>query len=112
MTTMRLLTGALSVACLLITINVNVNAQGTRSDYERADAVQRLTENKVFLIRSEANWLGDTIRFWYRRDCRDGSRAFLVVPGSGHGIGGRYGVRRRRDFFVRHLLGVEPRSEP
>lgn len=34
----------------------------------------------------------------------------LVVPGGGHGIGGRYGIRRRRDFFVRHLLGVEPRS--
>ena len=36
----------------------------------------------------------------------------LVIPGSGHGIGGAYGIRRRRDFFVRHLLGVEPRSEP
>lgn len=34
----------------------------------------------------------------------------IVFPGGGHGIGGsRYGVRRRRDFFVRHLLGVEPR---
>jgi dipeptidyl-peptidase 4 len=33
----------------------------------------------------------------------------LVIPGGGHGIGGRYGVRRRRDFFVRHLLHVEPR---
>ena len=32
----------------------------------------------------------------------------LVVPGAGHGIGGAYGVRRMRDFFVRHLLGVEP----
>jgi len=36
----------------------------------------------------------------------------LVVPGSGHGLGGAYGARRRQDFFVRHLLGVEPRSEP
>ncbi len=34
----------------------------------------------------------------------------LVVPGGGHGSGGSpYGVRRTRDFFVRHLLGVEPR---
>ncbi|MBN2180614.1 MAG: DPP IV N-terminal domain-containing protein [Sedimentisphaerales bacterium] len=31
----------------------------------------------------------------------------LVVPGMGHGSGGAYGARRRRDFFVRHLLGVE-----
>jgi dipeptidyl aminopeptidase/acylaminoacyl peptidase len=37
----------------------------------------------------------------------------LVVPGGGHGIAeSRYGTRRRRDFFVRHLLKVEPRSNP
>lgn len=34
----------------------------------------------------------------------------LVVPGAGHGIGeSTYADRRRRDFFVRYLLGVEPR---
>ncbi len=36
----------------------------------------------------------------------------LVVPGAGHGAGGgAYGTRRRLDFFVRHLHGVEPRRE-
>ena len=36
----------------------------------------------------------------------------IVIPGAGHGAGGQpYGERRRRDFFVRHLLGVEPRRE-
>ena len=35
----------------------------------------------------------------------------VVFPCADHGAGGgRYGDRRRRDFFVRHLLGVEPRS--
>jgi dipeptidyl aminopeptidase/acylaminoacyl peptidase len=35
----------------------------------------------------------------------------IVFPGANHGAGGGpYGDRRRRDFFVRHLLGVEPRS--
>tara|TARA_R110002072_G_scaffold179059_1_gene335031 strand:+ start:71078 stop:73342 length:2265 start_codon:yes stop_codon:yes gene_type:complete len=35
----------------------------------------------------------------------------LVVPGGGHGIGeSSYGKRRRQDFFVRHLMGVEPRG--
>jgi dipeptidyl aminopeptidase/acylaminoacyl peptidase len=34
---------------------------------------------------------------------------FVVFPGAGHGAGSsRYGERRRRDFFVRHLLRVEP----
>ncbi|HUT13683.1 MAG TPA: prolyl oligopeptidase family serine peptidase [Thermoguttaceae bacterium] len=36
----------------------------------------------------------------------------LVVPGAGHGVGeSPYGKRRRADFFVRHLLHVEPRWE-
>lgn len=36
----------------------------------------------------------------------------IVFPGAGHGIGeSPYGQRRRRDFFVRALHGVEPRRE-
>ncbi|WP_428656621.1 DPP IV N-terminal domain-containing protein [Runella sp.] len=35
---------------------------------------------------------------------------FLMVPNMGHSMGGDYGERKRRDFFVRHLLGVEPPS--
>lgn len=36
---------------------------------------------------------------------------FLIVPGAGHGVGeSPYANRRRQDFFVRHLLGVEPRQ--
>jgi dipeptidyl aminopeptidase/acylaminoacyl peptidase len=34
----------------------------------------------------------------------------LVVPGGGHGAGGRYGQRKLMDFFVRNLLG-EPTPE-
>ena len=35
---------------------------------------------------------------------------FVMVPGAGHGVGERpYLMRRRRDFFVRHLYGAEPR---
>jgi dipeptidyl aminopeptidase/acylaminoacyl peptidase len=32
----------------------------------------------------------------------------LVLPGVGHSSGGEYGERRRRDFFVEHLMGVSP----
>jgi dipeptidyl aminopeptidase/acylaminoacyl peptidase len=31
---------------------------------------------------------------------------FVLLPGAGHTGGGPYGERKRRDFFVRHLLGV------
>lgn len=35
---------------------------------------------------------------------------FLIIPGAGHGAcESPYGQRRRQDFFVRHLWGVEPR---
>ena len=33
---------------------------------------------------------------------------FLMVPGMGHSSGGDFGERKRRDYFVRHLLGVQP----
>jgi len=33
---------------------------------------------------------------------------FLPLPGFDHTDGGPYGRIERRDFFVRHLLGVEP----
>ncbi len=32
----------------------------------------------------------------------------LVVPNGGHGAGGDYAIRKRNDFFVHWLLGVEP----
>jgi len=33
---------------------------------------------------------------------------FLMVPGMGHSMGGDYGEHKRRDFFVKHLMGVDP----
>ncbi len=33
---------------------------------------------------------------------------FLMVPGMGHSGGGNFGERKRRDYFVKHLLGVDP----
>lgn len=36
----------------------------------------------------------------------------LIIPGAGHGAAGSaYGKRRQKDYFVRNLLGVEPRWE-
>lgn len=36
----------------------------------------------------------------------------VVLPGVGHSSGGDFGERKRRDFFVRHLLGVNPPAWP
>lgn len=35
----------------------------------------------------------------------------LILPNRNHGLGNGYFVRRRWDYFVRHLLGVEPPRE-
>jgi dipeptidyl aminopeptidase/acylaminoacyl peptidase len=32
----------------------------------------------------------------------------IVVPGAGHGSGGAFGLRKRNDWFVKHLLGIDP----
>lgn len=32
----------------------------------------------------------------------------LVIPGAGHTSGGPYGDKKRNDFFVHQLLGIEP----
>jgi dipeptidyl aminopeptidase/acylaminoacyl peptidase len=32
----------------------------------------------------------------------------LVIPGAGHTSGGAYGERKRFDFFVKHLRGIDP----
>jgi len=32
----------------------------------------------------------------------------LVVPGMGHSSGGKFGEHKRRDFFVKNLLGIDP----
>ncbi len=33
---------------------------------------------------------------------------FLTIPGMGHSDGGPYGRKKKRDFFVKQLLGVDP----
>lgn len=40
----------------------------------------------------------------------DKSFEFLAIPGMGHSDGGVYGRKKKRDFFVKSLLGVDPPS--
>ena len=32
---------------------------------------------------------------------------FVMLPGERHTSGGKYGERKRRDFFVKHLLNID-----
>ncbi len=33
---------------------------------------------------------------------------FLAIPGLGHSDGGAYGRKKRKDFFVKKLHGIDP----
>ena len=56
-----------------------VHAQGTRADYERSDALQRLTQGKVIHGAVKPTWIGDSGRFWYRDDLGNGRHAYILV---------------------------------
>ena len=57
----------------------NAAAQGTRSDYERANNLRKATANKVFRQRVTPNWLEDNVRFWYRNDLSEEKHEFILV---------------------------------
>jgi dipeptidyl-peptidase-4 len=69
-------TGAL--AALLFTAG-NVVGQGSRSDYERALNLGKITANKVFKDRVTAHWFAGGTQFWYRNDLADEAREFIFV---------------------------------
>ena len=74
---------------------------------------QRRASWRASCCWSSARWTRTSIR---RRRMQvvnaliKANKAFdlLVIPGAGHTSGGPYGERKRNDFFVHHLLGVEP----
>jgi dipeptidyl aminopeptidase/acylaminoacyl peptidase len=54
-------------------------AQGTRSDYERAFNLGKVTANKVLRQRVNPHWFADNTKFWYRNDLADDAREFILV---------------------------------
>jgi dipeptidyl-peptidase-4 len=74
----RFLTKSLAI---LVCFNLcaSLPAQGTKADYERANALRKLTANKVFKSRVKPNWSADNTRFWYRNDLGDEVWEFILV---------------------------------
>jgi dipeptidyl aminopeptidase/acylaminoacyl peptidase len=54
-------------------------AQGTKADYERAEKLRSLTQNKVFRARIQPHWEAGNNGFWYRNDLAEGKREFIRV---------------------------------
>lgn len=67
------------LAIAFVLVPVAAGAQGTRADYQRAE--QFLSPNVDELVLNESvnpEWIGESDRFWYRRQLPDG-KLFLVV---------------------------------
>ena len=75
---LKIIIQAIVLAASLLTAR-DVIAQGTRSDYERALNLCKVTTNKVFKQKVTPHWLPDNIQFWYRNDLADGVREYILV---------------------------------
>jgi len=75
----------LKIAIQLVLFSVSfftakeVAAQGTRSDYERAFNLPKITANKVYKQRVTAHWFAGSKQFWYRNDLADEKIEFILV---------------------------------
>src|SRR5580693_6610084 len=54
-------------------------AQGTRADYERSLAVERLTAGKTFRDRLVPHWLPGGDAFWYQNVLPGKQREYVLV---------------------------------
>ncbi|MBC7853740.1 MAG: DPP IV N-terminal domain-containing protein, partial [Pirellulaceae bacterium] len=72
-------TQLLSSVLILVCFGSYASAQGTKADYERADRLGGLVQDKVFKARVTPHWLEGNSRFWYRNDLADAKREFLLV---------------------------------
>ena len=71
---------ALAACCLAsLLVSTSAFAQGTKTDYERAASLRRLTEGKVLNRRVEPHWSADGNHLWFRRDVAGGGREFILV---------------------------------
>jgi len=64
---------------VLCSTDSDLHAQGTRSDYDRAKGLRKLTENKVFRDRVRPHWLEGDTTFWYRVQTAADRHAFILV---------------------------------
>ncbi len=75
----RILACVAAGVAALVTICASSAAQGTRSDYQRANSLRARTEGKLFKSRVTPHWFAGDSRFWYRNDLPGGEREFVLV---------------------------------
>lgn len=55
----------LAMALICVALSVEAHAQGSRTDYERANSLDSRTANTVFRDSVKPHWAGDRPEFWY-----------------------------------------------
>jgi len=69
----------IALAFLVVITPILVPAQGSKADYERAEALQERFANKVYRDSVRPHWFANNTRFWYRNDLPGGAREFILV---------------------------------
>lgn len=65
--------------CLLICLTTPAQAQGSKTDYERADQLSQLFRNKITNQKLTSVWVGKGQGVWYRKDLGEGKRQWMSV---------------------------------
>ncbi|HWB85830.1 MAG TPA: DPP IV N-terminal domain-containing protein [Bryobacteraceae bacterium] len=68
----------LSIRVLLVLLPCLLQAQGTLSDYERAQNIRQKFRGLAVNIAEPANWLASGEQFWYRKSVAGGNEFVLV----------------------------------
>lgn len=66
-------------ALMLSFVKPPAEAQGTISDYERANTLSQRVTGKVVKANWKPDWFGNKGRFWYRLDLGEGRREYALV---------------------------------
>jgi hypothetical protein len=87
---------AIAALAATLTATSSALAQGTATDYERANALRARYEALVANVPGPVGWIGSTTRFWYRSTTR-GNVEFIMFDAS---------RRQRRPAFDHEKLAA------
>jgi dipeptidyl aminopeptidase/acylaminoacyl peptidase len=79
----RLLRLAAALFLAAILAPLDVFAQGTVADYQRAFGLRDRYQGLAVGVPEQPNWVGRTSRFWFRRSVKGGNEFVLVNPETG-----------------------------
>lgn len=68
----------LTVCAVMISSTIQIKAQGTKEDYQRADQLKKKFSDKTFFDKLNINWVDSSNILWYSVNTLKGKEYFLV----------------------------------